>query len=396
MSCKHPDLKRIIVYTSVLMVAAFVCPSTQAVLIRDGDGSGNTTSPPGLNYFENIGRRGDGTGIYLGNLWVLTAWHLTIHPDTKVHTPPANLWLGNTKYLRDTTVTPVRVKNPDESNTDILLFKLLPDPFLATLPYVPIATGTPSIGDEMLMVGRGRDRESNQVEWNSNTTPWTEVASGGNRIGYKWAIGKSIRWGTNKVNNTHVTSPGALIFDNGNGNVYAFSTAFNRNSNLPDSEAQVLPGDSGGPAFKMIGGEWVMNGMIDARDFFDGQPNLTSVFGNESFIADLSIYHDQIFDVVGSDLRSLGDFDGDGDIGGNDFLIWQQGFFTASGAIPSDGDADGDGDVDGQDFLIWQGNFHSPGTAANLAVAPEPMTLVVLLLTSGVVFTRHSRRNNRS
>ena len=52
------------------------------------------------------------------------------------------------------------------------------------------------------------------------------------------------------------------------------------------------------------------------------------------------------------------DFDGNGQVDGNDFLTWQTGFgqFRAA-APPSDGDADRDGDVDGNDFLLWQSGF---------------------------------------
>src|SRR5262249_16207911 len=46
-----------------------------------------------------------------------------------------------------------------------------------------------------------------------------------------------------------------------------------------------------------------------------------------------------------------GDFDGDGDVDGADFVAWQTHFPTASGATRADGDADGDGDVDGADFV---------------------------------------------
>ena len=46
------------------------------------------------------------------------------------------------------------------------------------------------------------------------------------------------------------------------------------------------------------------------------------------------------------------DFDMDGDIDGNDFLIWQIWFGT--GTTHGQGDADWDGDVDGADFLLWQ------------------------------------------
>ncbi len=61
-------------------------------------------------------------------------------------------------------------------------------------------------------------------------------------------------------------------------------------------------------------------------------------------------------------------FDGDGDVDGQDFLIWQLNFGTMSGATFSQGDADLDGDVDGQDFLIWQLNFGS-GSAGQAATA---------------------------
>ncbi|MBN1853321.1 MAG: hypothetical protein JW829_11375 [Pirellulales bacterium] len=62
------------------------------------------------------------------------------------------------------------------------------------------------------------------------------------------------------------------------------------------------------------------------------------------------------------------DFNGDGQVDGEDLDLWEVGFATATGAGRSDGDADGDGDVDGNDFLAWQLNFgstSSSGSAAN-------------------------------
>ena len=77
-------------------------------------------------------------------------------------------------------------------------------------------------------------------------------------------------------------------------------------------------------------------------------------------------------------LATQGDFDGDGDIDGNDFLIWQNNFPTTDGtAISFSGDANGDGNVDGDDFLIWQNSFPYP---AALAKTPEPASLVLLAL----------------
>jgi hypothetical protein len=77
-----------------------------------------------------------------------------------------------------------------------------------------------------------------------------------------------------------------------------------------------------------------------------------------------------------------GDFDGDGDVDGADFVAWQTNFPTATGATLAQGDADGDGDVDGADFVVWQTNFPftpSPGTS------PVPEPHAIGLLVAGVV-----------
>ena len=63
---------------------------------------------------------------------------------------------------------------------------------------------------------------------------------------------------------------------------------------------------------------------------------------------------------VDADPAIPADFDSDGDVDGADFLLWQAGYPTDSGATLADGDADGDGDVDGADFLIWQANYPTP------------------------------------
>ena len=48
------------------------------------------------------------------------------------------------------------------------------------------------------------------------------------------------------------------------------------------------------------------------------------------------------------------DFNGDGQVTGADFVIWQAHYPTAYGADKADGDANGDGAVTGMDFVIWQ------------------------------------------
>ena len=89
-------------------------------------------------------------------------------------------------------------------------------------------------------------------------------------------------------------------------------------------------------------------------------------------------------------LAPLGDFDGDGDIDGADFLIWQNNFPNSDGGqISFSGDSDGDGDVDGADFLNWQNNFPTP--ASSLSAVPEPATAALLALAGSAWLLRRRR-----
>ena len=86
-----------------------------------------------------------------------------------------------------------------------------------------------------------------------------------------------------------------------------------------------------------------------------------------------------VLEVVAATFESPADFDCDGDVDGDDFLVWQGGFGTASGAMKSDGDYDNDGDVDGDDFLGWQSEFGAGAGAASGSV-PEPASALILAL----------------
>lgn len=71
------------------------------------------------------------------------------------------------------------------------------------------------------------------------------------------------------------------------------------------------------------------------------------------------------------------DFDGDGDVDGRDFLIWQRGFGATGQENNSLGDANGDGTVNAADLEIWQGQYgNDPEELSSLSV-PEPGSLVL-------------------
>ncbi len=59
-----------------------------------------------------------------------------------------------------------------------------------------------------------------------------------------------------------------------------------------------------------------------------------------------------------------GDFDGDGDVDGNDFLVWQRGAATPA------------------DLALWQGNYGAPNSSAAAGAVPEPASVLLLGIAS--------------
>ena len=96
--------------------------------------------------------------------------------------------------------------------------------------------------------------------------------------------------------------------------------------------------------------------------------------------------NDVVLNLVAAPVADA-DFDGDGDVDGNDFLSWQRGFSTSNPAL---GDADGNGTVDSADLAIWKdqfGQISMNGTALSQATVPEPGA-VKLLLSGALMLMR--------
>jgi hypothetical protein len=74
-----------------------------------------------------------------------------------------------------------------------------------------------------------------------------------------------------------------------------------------------------------------------------------------------------IFTPSGASLLAAepGDFNGDAEVDGADFLAWQRGLGTAGDAATFQGDADGDGDVTGDDLRPWMNAFSARGEQAS-------------------------------
>lgn len=69
------------------------------------------------------------------------------------------------------------------------------------------------------------------------------------------------------------------------------------------------------------------------------------------------------------------DFDGNGNVNGRDFLIWQRHHGTVSGVTQDQGDANGSGSVNAFDFQIWQQQY-GPASLSTMVV-PEPQSLAL-------------------
>jgi hypothetical protein len=87
-----------------------------------------------------------------------------------------------------------------------------------------------------------------------------------------------------------------------------------------------------------------------------------------AFDLDFLAYSEGLLVPTLADTDVPGDYDHDGDVDGDDLVVWQ-GQYNGTSL-----DADGDGDVDGRDFLIWQRQFGAGAQIAAVAAVPEPTT----------------------
>lgn len=252
--------------TALLCVALLALPGT-AVLLDSGDGTQNTSAPVNDPGFEHVGRRGSLTAVYLGDGWVLTANHVGTGTVT---------FGGET--AEPLPGSAVRVANGDGTYADLLLFAVHPPP---DLPLLPIRTDPLSGGEAAILAGNGRDRGP-ATSWDPNGPP-----PPGPIGGWEWAASRSLRWGTNVVDDFPVDP----VVD-----TFAFTTVFDEGA--PGDEAQAANGDSGGAVFVHDGVEWQLAGILFAIGVLTDQPPQTALYGNTSYAADLSLYADQILDTV--------------------------------------------------------------------------------------------------
>ena len=264
----------------MILLAVLLADPAAGVLIDSGDGGGNTSPPADDPGFAHVGRRGGLTAVYVGNGWVLSAAHVGF----------GAVAIGGVSHP---AVAGSRVifDHPGGGDADLQAFRIDPAP---PLPLLPIRASVPSLGDEVILVGNGRNREEGWLKWQR-------------LFGRAWASGSSLRWGTNRIDLVGVdVQVGGRV-------TRSFRTEYRQNDS--EHEAQGVTGDSGGAVFARSAGEggvWELAGVIFAATSLPSQPAESTFDGNETYIVDLSHYLDQIVPVVRPACTNGLDDDGDG------------------------------------------------------------------------------------
>jgi hypothetical protein len=216
------------------------------------------------------------SAVYLGNGWVLTANHVGAG-DSSFENVLYPWAIGSD----------VRLQNPDDSDADLLMFRLeLPFP---PLPDLPIASAAPANDASLVMIGNGRNR--------GDPTTWNPPGPG-SVDGYLYGPGGTKRWGTNRAE-----VPPAFEAAFG---TWIFGSVFDQSGGgYTTHEAQAATGDSGGAAFALNGTSYELAGILIGIGTFQGQPTETALHGNATYAADLSVYRDEIIETMPEPARGL-------------------------------------------------------------------------------------------
>ena len=232
-----------------------------AALILEIEDGGNTEAPADDPGWANVGTCDRWTAVYLGRGWVLTARHVG----------PATLILEGVEYPVEQGSKRV-VLNRDATAADLVLFRIASEPDLSA---IHISKSPPAIGTPIVMVGAGFSQAGRVFE--------------AGRAGYRWSKRTKKLWGTNNVFQH--------LQDQTVGNTDTFATRFSIAQTR--FEANAARGDSGGAAFVHTGTRWELAGTILATSSYGNQTARTTLYGNNTYIADLSRYRDFIHRITG-------------------------------------------------------------------------------------------------
>lgn len=386
----RPRRRNLISLASVGLAALVGASAASAALVAGGDGTQNTDAPAGSTYWNNLGYLGVGSGVYLGNGWVLTAGH--VHGGISSSFPFIVPKLDNGNDVTFTAVPNGFVGLHTTAGgpfADVTVFRLNDDPRLQLMSPVRFGA-TPQVGTAITMTGSGLNRRPLLHHWRVSDTNkpeeavWVDVTglpnqNTANFHGYLYDTSSRTpkRWGTNV---TVGFEGGAATYlyepKDANGNFQQQTRLFAANFDSIVGEAQVIDQDSGGGVFagnRLIGinllkGDWTYPNSPNPQGL--GQPANTAVFGNASYFADLFTYVDQIASITKVHPGLDGDANLDGVVDINDFHSFYANLNTAGGW--THGDFNLDGQVNFTDYQILQRFWGQSDGLASPAATPLP------------------------
>ena len=236
-----------------------------AVILSLGEGIGNANLSV-VTATRHVGALNGASGTHIGNGWILTANHIG----------PGDITLDGTAY-HFLPGSDLRLETSPGVYADLLMFRVYPAP---ELPSIPIRTEPPTIGDPVLMVGNGRDRGA-AITFD----PYGPDIDPPAQNGWDWAPTKSVRWGLNTVE--YINALPIL-------GTTVFMTDFDEVDPIL-YESQAANGDSGGGVFTYDPLKSVeLAGIIISVSLEFGQDPTSTIFTNETIIASLDVYADQI------------------------------------------------------------------------------------------------------
>ncbi|MGD0896447.1 MAG: trypsin-like serine protease [Thermoguttaceae bacterium] len=276
-----------------------------AVVIAGGDGTGNTTMPP---YPSDNGFPGTDpgwwgsivlapeTGVYLGNGWVLTAYH-SVQSHVQDGTQ-FSVTIGGNPYT-SVVGSYQRLANPAYQSgdpaynqwSDLELYQLNKIPPGLPNLYTSISQTAP-LNNWIVAAGAGPSGRSATDLWfdtSGNVVPAGSSTAVYNGFSYNYDQGTPLRWGESQVT---ATAPNT---NDGSGITQMFSAPFGPNT------FQAAPGDSGGPAFSYntATSQWELSGLLLANDVPDALSNSHEAnYGSNCYMADLSQYRTEITNIV--------------------------------------------------------------------------------------------------
>ncbi len=396
-SPRHAIRIALVTATVGWLLSVALSPSARAVVVASPNTAATLSAPAGIPGWSNMGYLDSASAVYLGNRWVITAGHVAqdaanpgaiTFTDGRVFQPV----LGSFTYLVDPSSTGLT------GSPDLVMFQISADP---GLPSLNIASTLPKLGTTLTMMGAGLDRAPNEIGWQvsnvNGVETWKQAPLPIDSVrGFSLLDTSHMRWGQSQI-------IGTTTYTTSDFSTPVFATRFSTGGG--PFQAEAVRGDSGGGVFQTVNGHSTLAGIMEAQTFpVPGQPSNAVVFGQTSYVTDLSVFRDQILNIrdaatpLAQNQVNHFDVNGSGIVSASDYLALlsevnslPNGSMKVTASFGPHGpfyDVNGDGVIDSQDeydemYYLTQIGLSPVIATPSLAPAafasqvPEPASVVL-------------------